>query len=158
MKSIDHETPLLLAARNLSIAEENRLDICTICNGCSVMLTEANKELQDDRIRKSVNEKLRKIGREYRGNVNVKHFTRVLHDDVGIEKIKSIVRRKLENLRIAPHYGCHYMKPCNVYDRFENPELPKTLDSLIHATGAESIDYENKIECCGGLLLGVDEK
>lgn len=157
LKSIDHETPLLLAARNLSIAEEEGLDICTICNGCAVTLTEANRELQDNEVREKVNSKLKKIGKEYHGNVEVKHFTRVLYEDVGIERVKSTIKRELEKLRVAPHYGCHYMKPSDIYNRFEDPEVPKTLDDLISVTGAESVSYEGKIDCCGGLLLGIDE-
>ena len=32
------------------------------------------------------------------------------------------------------------------------------LDDLIHATGAESVDYPGKTECCAGPVMGIREK
>lgn len=157
--SVDRETALLMAARNLSVAESLGLDICTICNGCASTLTEASKELMhDDQLRDKVNEKLKKIGRTYKGNVRVKHFARVLYEDVGLEKIKSQVKNSLEGLKLASHYGCHYLKPSSVFDKFEDPEFPRTLDELISALGAEAVEYEDKNHCCGGVILDVDDK
>lgn len=157
--SVDRETALLMAARNLSVAEGLGLDICTVCNGCASTLTEASKELMhNDQLRARVNEKLEKIGRTYKGNVRVKHFARVLYEDIGPEKIKSQVKNKLEGLKVASHYGCHYLKPSSVFDKFEDPEFPKTLDELISALGAEAVEYEDKIHCCGGVILDVDDK
>lgn len=157
--SVDQETALLMAARNLSVAEDLGLDICTICNGCASTLSEASKELMhDDQLREKVNEKLEKIGRTYKGNVRVKHFARVLYEDVGPEKIKSQVKNSLEGLKLASHYGCHYLKPSDVYDKFEDPEFPRSLDELISALGAETVEYEDKMQCCGGVILDVDDK
>jgi heterodisulfide reductase subunit B len=159
IRSVDQETALLLATRNLSVAESLGLDICTICNGCASTMTEASKELMHDlRLREESNAKLQKISRTYKGNVRVKHFTRVLYEDVGPEKIKSQVKNSLEGLRLAPHYGCHYLKPSDVYDNFEDSEFPRTLDVLISALGAETVGYEEKMQCCGGVILDVDDK
>ena len=157
--SVDRETGLLMAARNLSVAEELGRDICTICNGCASTLTETSKELMhDEQLRGKVNKKLEKMGRAYKGNVRVKHFTRVLYEDVGPEKIKSQVKNSLEGLKVASHYGCHYLKPSDIYDKFEDPEFPRTLDALISVLGAETVEYEDKTECCGGVILDVDDK
>ena len=157
--SVNRETAVLMATRNLSVAEDLGLDICTICNGCASTLTEASKELMhDDRLREKVNKKLEKIGRTYKGNVRVKHFTRVLYEDVGPEKIKSQVKNSLEGLKVASHYGCHYLKPSDIYGKFEDPEFPRTLDALISVLGAETVEYEDKTECCGGVILDVDDK
>jgi len=158
VRSVDVETSLLLAARNLSIAEKLGLNICTICSGCASTLTEANKELKEnDSLRKEVNRKLSKIGREYVGGVDVKHFTKVLYKDVGLETIKSKVKKSLEHLTIASHYGCHYLKPSHAYGKEEDPEFPSSLDELVAVTGAKSVNYEDKMGCCGGNTLGVDE-
>jgi heterodisulfide reductase subunit B len=112
----------------------------------------------NDELRDTVNEKLRKIGRAYKGNVKVKHFVRILYEDVGPEKIKSQVKKSLEGLKFASHYGCHYLKPSEVFDSFEDPEFPRTLDALISVLGAETIEYEDKTQCCGGVILDVDDK
>jgi len=158
IKSVDQETAMLLATRNLTVAEGLGLDICTICTGCASTLTEASKELMhNDGLREKVNEKLQKIGRTYKGNVKVKHFVRVLYEDVGPDKIKSQVKKKLEGLKFASHYGCHYLKPSEVFNKFEDPEFPTTLDTLISVMGAETIEYEDKTQCCGGVILDVDD-
>jgi len=158
IKSVDQETALLLAARDLSVAEGMGIDICTICTGCASTLAEASKELtHDDGLREKVNEKLQKIGRAYKGKVKVKHFVRVLYEDVGPEKIRSQVKNSLEGLKLASHYGCHYLKPSDVFDKFEDPEFPRTLDELISALGAETVEYEDKTQCCGGVILDIDD-
>jgi heterodisulfide reductase subunit B len=158
IRSVDQETTLLLAARNLSVAEDLGLDICTICTGCASTLAEARKELMhNEGLREGVNEKLQKIGRTYKGNVKVKHFLRVLYEDIGPEKIGDHVKKKLEGLKFAPHYGCHYLKPSEVFDKFDDPEFPSTLDELISVLGAETVNYEDKTQCCGGAILDVDD-
>jgi len=158
IRSVDQETALLLAARNLSVAEGLGLDICTICTGCACTLAETSKELMhNDGLREKVNEKLQKIGRTYKGNVKVKHFVRVLYEDIGPEKIKSQIKKSLEGVRLASHYGCHYLKPSEVFDKFEDPEFPRTLDELISVLGAETVEYEDKTQCCGGVILDVDD-
>lgn len=159
IRSVDYETALLLAARNLSVAEGLGLDICTICTGCASTLAEASKELMyNDGLRKKVNVKLRRIGRTYKENIKTKHFTRILYEDVGPEKIKSQVKKSFEGLKFASHYGCHYLKPSEVFDKFDNPEFPKTLDELISVLGAEIAEYEDKTQCCGGVILDVNDK
>jgi heterodisulfide reductase subunit B len=158
IKSADHETALLLAARNLSIAESSGLDICSICTGCASTLSEANKELKhDNELRENVNKKLQKINRTYKGTVKVKHFTRILYENVGLEKLAAQITKSLDGIKLASHYGCHYHKPSDVFDRFEDPEFPRTLDELISVLGAESVEYEDKTNCCGGVILDVDD-
>jgi heterodisulfide reductase subunit B len=158
IRSVDQETALLLAARNLSVAEDAGMDVCTICTGCASTLAEASKELtHNDGLRTKVNEKLKKIDRAYKGESQVKHFVRVLHEDIGPKKIKNKVKNDLDGLKVASHYGCHYLKPSDVFDEFENPEFPRTLDDLVSALGAETVEYEDKTQCCGGVILDVDD-
>ena len=158
IKSVSVETSLLLAARNLSIAEERGLNICTICTGCASSLKEANQELQEnDQLRAKVNKKLHAIDREYTGGVTVKHFAKILYEDIGVEKLQRDVKKSLEVLTIASHYGCHYLKPSRVFGSEEDPEFPRSLDELVALTGAKNMDYEDKMQCCGGNILGVDE-
>ncbi|MFQ6065281.1 MAG: CoB--CoM heterodisulfide reductase iron-sulfur subunit B family protein [Candidatus Bathyarchaeia archaeon] len=158
IRSVGQETTMLLAARNLSVAEDMGLDICTICTGCASTLAEVSKELKHNNgLREKVNEKLQRIGRTYRGNAKAKHFVRILYEDVGSEKIKSQVKNSLEGIKLASHYGCHYFKPSDVFDKFEDPEFPRTLDELVSVLGAETVGYEDKTYCCGGVILDVDD-
>jgi heterodisulfide reductase subunit B2 len=160
LKSVHHETALLMAARNLALAEERGRDICALCSSCTGTLAEANRLLQaDGALRHAVNDKLEAtIGRRYGGTIKVRHFARVLYEEVGLERISRAVTVDLSGLRLAAHYGCHYLKPSVAHDQFEDPENPHSLDELIAATGAESVLYEGREQCCGGGILGADEE
>ena len=158
VKSTDTETSLVIAARNLAIAADKGLDVCTLCNACNEVLTEANKELEEDKeLRERINEELKTIDREYKPGVKIKHFARILYEDVGLERIKKEITNTLNPLTFSVHYGCHYLRPKELYDGFDDAENPKSLDELVRITGAKVLDYKNKLECCGGAILGVEE-
>ena len=160
VKSVHHETALLLSARNLALAEEQDLDICALCSSCTGTLAEANYALQSDgELRERVNEELEvATGRRYDGTITVRHLARILYEEVGPERIEEAVTVDLSGLRLAAHYGCHYLKPFEAHDGFDDPENPHSLDRLIEALGANSIYYEGWDQCCGGGILGADEK
>jgi heterodisulfide reductase subunit B len=160
VKSVDHYAYLLMAARNLALAEEKGHPLCTLCSACCGALAEANHEIQEDeKLRKRINDDLsRWIGKAYRGSVRITHYVRMLKEDVGYRRIQEEIQTDLSSLRFAPHYGCHYTKPSTVYGRIENPENPRSLDELIEASGAKSVSYENKLSCCGGGVLAIDEQ
>jgi heterodisulfide reductase subunit B len=160
LKSVHHETALLLSARNLALAEEQGLDICALCSACTGTLAEANYALQnDEELRERVNEELEaSTGRTYNGTIRVRHFARILYEEVGLERIREAVTVDLSGLRLAAHYGCHYLKPTEAHDGFDDPENPHSLDRLIEALGASSIYYEGRDQCCGGGILAADEQ
>jgi heterodisulfide reductase subunit B len=157
IRYIDWQTSLLMAARNLSLAESLGLDICAPCSGCASMLTGVNRLLREDSdLSRQVNDKLARVGHHYEGGVNVKHFARILYEDIGTEQIKAAVTRSLAGLKVATHYGCHYLKPSLIYDGFDDPEHPRSLDEMVAATGATPLAYEYKNQCCGLYTFGVD--
>jgi len=153
---IDELTYLSMAARIISIAEDLKIDLMVICNGCNGSLIRANKKLrQNPELKDKVNEILADIDREFRGIIDVKHYVRVLWEDIGIDRIKKNVVKEL-NIRVAAHYGCHLLKPSEDI-KFDNPKEPQSLDQLIEITGAKSIDYYDKQLCCGGYVLAADK-
>jgi heterodisulfide reductase subunit B2 len=160
IKSVNRYAYLLMAARNLALAEEQGLSLCTLCSACCGALSEANHEIREDEtLRKRINEDLSKaIGKRYNGGSQVTHFIRVLQKEIGTEKIKARIQSDLSSIQVAPHYGCHYTKPSTIYGGIEDPEDPKSLDELIEATGAKSLSYEDKLQCCGGGVLAIDEQ
>ena len=160
IKSVHRYAYLLMAARNLALAEKKGLPLCTLCSACCGSLTEANHEIQEDEeLRKRINKDLFEwLGLRYEGGIQVTHFIRVLDQKIGRKRISEQVHADLSSLRVAPHYGCHYTKPSTIYNRTEDPEDPKSLDELIEATGAHSVQYEDKLQCCGGGVLAIDEQ
>ncbi len=156
--AVNRRTSMLMAARNLSIAEEAGLDICTMCSACTSILSEVDWLVKNDaKAQDQIESDLAQLGRKYDGSIQIKHFARVLYEDVGVENLKSAVSRDLSDLEFASHYGCHYLKPSEVHGGFDAPEYPQSLDALVSATGASPADYENKRGCCGGALLAIDE-
>jgi heterodisulfide reductase subunit B len=157
LETLDHKTGLAVAARNIAIAEEMGLDVVTICNGCTEVLTKANRELKENQeLRAEVNDVLAEAGKEFKGTVEVKHYVRMLKEDVGLDAIQEKMEKSFRGLKVASHYGCHMLKPKEIL-MSDDPENPTVLDDLVATTGAEPIDYPNKLECCAGPVMGVRE-
>ena len=155
---VSHETMLILAARNLALAEQKGLDIITLCPGCAGTLKKVNKMLNEDKaLRDEINCHLKEAGLEFKGSVNAKHFMQVLIEDVGLEKIKDSVIKPLTLLKVAEHNGCHILRP-KKFIGFDDPEDPKSLKTLIETTGATCLDYMDETECCGAPSVGVNDK
>jgi len=147
--SFDLATWLALASRNLVLAEEMNVDIATTCNGCYATLQEANHLLKHDpKLRQRVNETLTKVGKQYKGTIAVKHIIELLSDEIKFENVEKKVRRPLKGVKVAVHYGCHFLKPSETR-MHGSAERPTVLDDLVRSLGAESIDYRDKAMCCG---------
>jgi heterodisulfide reductase subunit B2 len=158
-KAGDMQASLLMAAYNLALAQQQNLDVCALCSSCTSALSEAAHHLSEngeDLAR--VNEQLAKVGLQYEGSPKIRHFARVLFEEVGEEKIRAQFEKDLSGLNIASHYGCHYLKPSEIHGGFDDPENPNSLETLVALTGATVVDYAGKKTCCGGPVLPVDEK
>ena len=140
---------LTIAARNLCIAEEAGLDIITMCSGCTSTLLEARFLLAEDpELKDRVNEKLKKIGKEYKGKVKVKHIVVMMRDDLGIERVKASVKKPLTGINVGIHYGCHLLKPSQIMG-IDDADYPNLLENLIEAIGATPLTHTEKLLCCG---------
>lgn len=147
--SFDLDTWLPVAARNITIAEEMGMDIYVTCNGCYATLQEADYLLKrNSNLRERTNEILSEVGREYSGSVEVKHSIEIFRDEIGLERIKGKVTNPLEELKVATHYGCHFLKPSEIRNHGSS-ERPTILEELVEVLGASSIDYRAKLACCG---------
>jgi heterodisulfide reductase subunit B len=159
VKSSQKDSAMVLGAYNIALAEKQGLDLCALCSSCTSALTEVAHHLaQDEKAKAEVNASLSKVDLNYDKGVRVRHFARILYEEVGMDELKKHFTKSLEGLRIATHYGCHYLKPSEIYDNFDQVEDPHTLDEMVALTGAAVVDYANKKRCCGGPLLAVDEK
>jgi len=146
---VDPFTWSTIAARNVSLAEEQDLDILTLMQ--RLRLHPAPRRLRlagSVELRDRVNGILTQVGHTYRGTHQVKHFLPWLAQDVGLEAIRGIVERPLAGLRVATHTGCHLLSPYYLHG-FDNSEEPVVFDALIEALGAMPVDYSTKTGCCG---------
>ena len=148
-KATDKLTWLTIAARNITIAEEAGLDLVTMCSGCTATLSEANFHLSSEpELKEKVNQRLKRIGREYKGTISVRHIVTVLRDDLGIERVRESVKRPLGGIKVGIHYGCHLLKPSEIM-RVDDPDYPTILEKLFSAIGAQIVHHDKQALCCG---------
>ena len=154
-----------MAARNLVLAEQMKMDIALVCNGCYKSIWEVNHKLKHNKdLRDGVNEVLKEIDMEYKGTINVYHTAELLYNDkfIGVEKVRASVTNPLTGARIAVHYGCHLTKPHKDREFADevmlNTEHPTWMEELVAAIGATPVEYRNKMQCCGagGGVRGYD--
>jgi len=158
LRNIDFKVFLLSSARNLALAEKKNLDVMALCKCCYGSLKKADYLIKENAsLRKEVNKSLEKEGLKYEGGVEVKHLLSVLYHEVGLVSIKEKVTKAFKGLKIATHYGCHVLRPSQVV-RFDDPVAPTLFDKLVEVTGAESIDWPMRLECCGAPLWGINDE
>lgn len=158
--SFDLNTWCAISSRNITIAEEQDVDIMTGCNSCFGVLSEAKHFLEDKGRRKAVNASLATINRTFKGTSDVYHVAHVLHRTVGTQKISENLKYSLEGLKIAVQTGCHALWPTDVYKvNEENPFVPTILRELCEATGATVPHYSRLAGCCGmGGMRSTDQE
>ena len=148
-KARDKMKWLTIAARNLAVAEETGLDIVTMCSGCISTLKEAQYLLAEDQaLKDEVNKRLKRINKEYKGKVKVSHAVVVIRDDLGLDVVKKSVKRSLEGITVAIHYGCHILKPSQIM-HVDDADYPSILDDFVVAMGATPLEHHEKLLCCG---------
>ncbi len=158
LRNIDFKIFLLSSARNLALAEKKNLNVMTLCKCCYGSLRKADFLMKENAfLKKEVNSTLEKEGLKVEGKIEIKHLLSVLHKEVGIEVIKGKMATTFKRLKIATHYGCHALRPSQVVG-FDNAVAPSLFDQLVEATGAESIDWPMKLECCGAPLWGINDR
>jgi len=154
IKSVSDVAVMYLSARILAIAKKTDLsDLLIPCNRCHLTLSEAKHRLKKDK------ETLNKIqlllneeGLKYSDELRLWHTIDLLHDAITPEAIKKKLKTVLNGLKLAIHPGCQILRPSEI-ERVDNPEAPKKMDALVQALGAETIDYSEKLDCCGSVLL-----
>ncbi|MBW2644940.1 MAG: disulfide reductase, partial [Deltaproteobacteria bacterium] len=155
--NIDYRAFMFSAVTNLALAEEAGLDILVMCKCGYGSLKKAEHVMKKDGdLRKEIIRLLAEKGLKYEGKTEVKHLLSVLYHDVGIDRLKNKISGRYKGLRIATHYGCHALRPSDITG-FDDPVAPTLFDELVEITGAESIDWTSKLECCGAPLTGVND-
>ena len=158
VRNADHRAYVLSAAKNLALAERAGLDMLVMCKCCYGSLKNASYFLnQDPGLKTDINRILAKENLEYKNKTRVKHLLSVLYHDVGLERLKENISKVYSGLQIAVSYGCHALRPSTVTE-FDDPVSPKIFDELVEATGAFSVEWTRKLDCCGAPLTGINDQ
>ena len=138
----------------LAMAESKGADLMTICSTCQGVLSGVSYNLAKDQTRlDKVNETIGDQGFQYSGKTKVKHLLWMLFEDIGIDRIKGAIKRKLTGLKIAPFYGCYILRPAESLGLVERPERKTYLEQLIELLGATPVEYSGSTKCCGFPML-----
>ncbi|NYE57535.1 CoB--CoM heterodisulfide reductase iron-sulfur subunit B family protein [Carboxydothermus ferrireducens] len=147
LQDYDGTVALAVNARNIALAEKMNLPILTVCSTCTLMLREAKHKLDNCKT-ESINQALQQVGLVYKGTSQVTHFLWVLINDYGLERLKKKVKKPLKGLKVAGYYGCHILRPPHIMN-FEDYANPHSLEDLIRTLGAEPVDFDARLKCCG---------
>ena len=158
VRNIDRRAFVISAAKNLALAEAAGLDIMAMCKCCFGSLKKAEDVLSRDQdLKEDVNAILAKEKLHYEGRVRVNHLLTVLHRDVGLKNLKPLISKSYSGLQIAVSYGCHALRPSKLTG-FDDPVSPLIFDELVEITGAYSVDWARKLDCCGAPLTGINDR
>lgn len=145
-----------LTARNLVLAQRTGDPLVTACNACYTNLRKTEAYLSEfPSVRAKVAAALAEAGMRYEGGVVSKHFLEVVVGDIGLDRVRGLVRRPLRGLRVAPYYGCQIVRP---YGFEEVEDDPVAMDMLLETLGATPTYFPMKTRCCGGSLMGTREE
>jgi len=138
----------LAAVRTLiRVKEQGSGQVVTLCSFCYNTLKRANLLMRESEEKRNTLNSFMDEEIDYEGEVEVVHLLQVLRDDLGWEAIAQKVKTPLQNLRLAPYYGCTLLRPQEVaIDRMERPTV---LQKLLQTLGATVIDFPFATECCG---------
>lgn len=143
----------VLPARNLAVVEHEMdgIDVLAPCAACYLNLLKVNREVVGDRhLHGRLNEVLAASGLSYAGNVQVRHLLDVLKNDIGAKIVEQKVTEGLQDMKIAPYYGCQILRP---YPVFDDPGRPVSMEPFIEAMGGEVFDWSMSNRCCGASLM-----
>lgn len=157
VRNIDQRAFILSAAKNLALAETAGLELMAMCKCCYGSLKKAEYALNSDHdLKQEINALLAKEKLHYAGHVRINHLLTVLHGEVGLEALKPLILKTYNGLQIAVSYGCHALRPSKITG-FDDPVAPTLFDELVEITGAYSVDWSRKLDCCGAPLTGVND-
>ncbi|BCU67062.1 disulfide reductase [Sulfolobales archaeon HS-7] len=159
---LDEKDPVSHVALNLrNLSQVEKMGFNKMTTPCSVCLHSHRKAevvyKEDTNLRRSVDERIKETSVKYSGNSTTEHLVWILVRDVGVETIKSRVKKPLTGIRVAAFYGCQMLRPSK-YLGFEDPFTAKSLETLIQTTGATPVTFPMRSACCGFPLMGSNEK
>lgn len=144
LNEINHECDVLLVS----------------CNGCYNSLLRGRDFLKTPEVRKKTQALLDNLKGDFEENYKGKYDIlekpnlRIIHDLDFLYLIRydivNNLKYDLKGLKVASHYGCHYLNLNRDKKDVEHYTKDKTeLEELIELFGGVPIDYQERDSCCG---------
>jgi len=151
--SLNHKLSLALPARNLAVAERDGFkQLFAPCPLCSMQLLKAKKAAGDERVRKELSEI---VEADLRGESEVLNLIQMF-EKIGVARLKSAVKAPPKSITAACYYGCLLTRPPDVV-HFDDFEKPTSMETIVAALGAKTVEWNYKTECCGAGMTMSNE-
>jgi heterodisulfide reductase subunit B len=152
--SLNHRLSIALPARNLGIAERDGLrEVLAPCPMCSMELIKTNRLLREkETLRKQIADI---VELSVQGKVEVINLIQ-LFQRVGLERIREAVKKPLEQIAAACYYGCLLTRPPKTV-QFDDCEQPRSMEAVLEALGASTVEWNYATECCGAGMTMANE-
>jgi len=150
-----------LNARTFALAQqvegaELMMNICSTCQGAQ---TECQERLDASaEYRAHVNETLSEDGLTYEKGLTNKNLLWLLVEDMGLEELRSRVKRPLSDLRVGPFYGCYIVRPTDRLGIDESKPRDTYMGQVIEALGGTVVDYAGAYKCCGFPIITMNKE
>ena len=142
----------LAAVRTLiRVVEQGKGKVVTLCSFCYNTLKRADLLMRNSEEKRNTLNSFMDEEPDYSGQVEVVHLLQVLRDDLGWPAIAEKVKVPLQNLKVAPYYGCTLLRPREA--AIDQVERPTVLQELLQTLGATVVDFPFATECCGSFQI-----
>lgn len=149
LRSINRAIPLYLATRNLALFEHENLTILTPCPQCHLVFTRVLHQYQQNPKQfTDIQTKLNEENLTFTGKTTILHTIDLLHDHIGLDKLKKHIKKPFNQQKVAAHYGCHLIRPSSL-PRPDQPEQPKKIEHILQTLGLKTANYPERLNCCG---------
>jgi succinate dehydrogenase / fumarate reductase cytochrome b subunit len=148
-----------LNARTFAMAQQTDgellMNICSTCQGAQ---SECQERLDASAAyRAHVNKTLAAEGLSYERGLTNKNFLWLLVEEIGLDELRSRVRRPLTNLRVGPFYGCYIVRPAARLGIDHDHPRHTYLERVIDALGGSVIEYAGSHKCCGFPIITMNK-
>ena len=87
-----------------------------------------------------------------------KNLLWLLVEDIGLDEVRSRVKRPLKDLKVGPFYGCYIIRPTDRLGIDEEKPRDRYLHQLIEALGGTVIQYAGQHKCCGFPIITMNKE
>jgi succinate dehydrogenase / fumarate reductase cytochrome b subunit len=149
-----------LNARTFALAEKTGSGLMmNICSTCQGSMSECQERLDANTdYREAINDNLREEGLKYDRAVVNKNLAWVLVEELGLDELRSRVKRPLTDLRVGPFYGCYIIRPRDRLGIDDEHPRHTYLHQIIEALGGTVIDYAGAYKCCGFPIITMNKE
>jgi succinate dehydrogenase / fumarate reductase cytochrome b subunit len=147
-----------LNARTFALAQQTGTDLMmNICSTCQGAQSECQERLDaNSEYRAHINENLADEGLSYEKGLTNKNLLWLLVEEIGLDTLRSKVKRPLSGLKVGPFYGCYIIRPIDRLGIDDEHPRDRYMQMVIEALGGTVIDYAGVYKCCGFPIITMN--